>query len=389
MTTSADLDERGRTRTATTRRLATTRPPRSSVATEPASAASSRRHLAVAAVAACAAALTAAAVVGGAAIAPLLADPGVASRWGLLALRAGFDVTAMATIGVLVVAVLLLPAVGTLSADAGRLVRVAGRWSAAWAAAGALSVPFVLSDVSGLPVWTALAPDVLALSVDLPQTRALVSSAWLAALVAIGARWCTTVFTGRLLLATAVGALLPLLLTGHTGHGDQYLTAVLGLAAHVTAASVWLGGLVALGVHLRSADLLAVAVPRYSRLALVCFLVVAGSGVVMAWVALASPGELLSTPYGRLLLAKSAALGILGLVGHRHRRRTLPAVAAWRPRAFLALAAAELVVMAATAGLAVGLSRTAPPGGGDHAAAVVTTTALTAADLRSGGRITI
>ncbi len=382
MTTSVDLDARARTRSPSSAgRL---------VEPAPGPTAPSRRRLALAAAAAAAVALTVASVVGGAAAAPLLADPGVLSRWGLLAVRTAYDVTAMATIGVLVAAVVLLPAAGALSTDGTRLVRVAGRWAAAWAAAGALSVPLVLSDVSGMPVWQALSPDVLSLATDLPQTRALLSSAWLAALVALGARWCSTVFTGRLLLVTAIGALLPLLLTGHTGHGDQYLTAVLGLAGHVTAASVWVGGLLALGVHLRSADLLDVVLPRYSRVALACFAVVAGSGLVMGWVSLATPGELVSTPYGQILLAKTAALGVLGLLGHRHRRRTLPAVAAGRPRAFLALAAVELVVMAATAGLAVGLSRTAPPEGGDHAAAAVTSSVQAASpDLRLAGSLSL
>ena len=348
----------------------------------------SRRRLALAAAAASALALTVAAVVGGAAAAPLLADPGLVSRWGLLVVRTAYDVGAMATIGVLVAAVVLLPAAGALSPDGARLVRVAGRWSAAWATAGVLSVPLVLSDVSGMPVWQVLSPDVLSLATDLPQTRALLSSAWLAALVALGARWTTTVFTGLLLLVTAIGALLPLLLTGHTGHGDQYLTAVLSLAGHVTAASVWLGGLLALGVHLRSADVLAVVLPRYSRVALACFAVVAGSGLLMGWVALSAPADLLGTPYGRLLLGKTAALTVLGLLGHAHRRRTLPAVTARRPRAFLALAAVELVVMAATAGLAVGLSRTAPPEGGDHAAAAVTSSVSAASpDPRPAGSL--
>lgn len=332
----------------------------------------SRRRLALAAAAAAAVTLVVASVVGGAGAAPLVADPGALSRWGLLALRTGYDVTGMATIGVLVAGVVLLPSAGPLSPDAARLVRVAGRWSAAWAAAGALSVPLVLSDVSGMPLWQVLSPDVLALATDLPQTRALLSSAWLAVLVAFGARWCGTVVMGRLLLVTGIAALLPLLLTGHTGHGEQHLAALVGLAAHVTAASVWVGGLLALGVHLRSADLLAVVLPRYSRVALACFAAVAGSGLLMGWVALSTPADLWGTPYGRLLLGKTAALGLLGLIGHRHRRRTLPAIAARRPRAFLALAAVELVIMAATAGLAVGLSRTAPPEGGDHAATTVT-----------------
>ena len=186
---------------------------------------------------------------------------------------------------------------------------------------------------------------------------------------------------GWLLLVTGVGALLPLLLTGHTGHGDQQAAALVGLATHVIAASVWLGGLLALGVHVRSAD----SSPRRSPATAASPWPASPwsplSGVVMGWVALTEPRELLSTPYGQLLLGKTAALGTLGVLGHWHRQRTLPAVAAWRPRAFRRLAAIELVVMVATAGLAVGLSRTAPPDGGDHAAAVASTTAL----VRGGG----
>ena len=368
MATSVDLDQRdlmrsgGADRPATSARMID---------------APGRVGLAVAAGALGTTALVVAAVVGKGADAPVIADPGVVSRWGLLVLRTVYDLSAMATIGVLVVAVLLLPAAsGELSTHSQRLVRVAGRWSAGWAAAGVLSVPLVLSDVVGIPVWEVLAPDVLPLAADLPQTRALMSSAWLAALVAVGSRRCRSAALGWLLLVTGVGALLPLLLTGHTGHGDQQAAAVVGLATHVLAAAVWLGGLLALGVHARSADLLAQALPRYSRVALVCFVLVAVSGVVMGWVALTDPRELLTTPYGQLLLGKGAALGTLGVLGHWHRRRTIPAVAAWRPRAFLRLAAVELVVMVATAGLAIGLSRTAPPDGGDHAAAVVTTTTV-------------
>jgi len=368
MATSVDLDHRDRTRHGRARRPATAARP----APPP-----GRTGLVLAAATTGTTALVVAAVVGKAAEAPVFADPGMVSRWGLLVFRAVFDLAGMATIGVLVVAVLLLPAAsGELSTQSQRLVRIAGRWSAVWAAAGALSVPLVLSDVAGIPVWQVLAPDVLPLAADLPQTRALMSSAWLATLVAVGSRRCRSGAVGWLLLVTGVGALLPLLLTGHTGHGDQQAAALVGLATHVIAASVWLGGLLALGVHVRSAELLAEALPRYSRVALACFALVAVSGVVMGWVALTEPRELLTTPYGQLLLAKTAALGTLGVLGHWHRQRTLPAVAAWRPRAFRRLAAIELVVMVATAGLAVGLSRTAPPDGGDHAAAVASTTAL-------------
>lgn len=367
MATSVDLEQRPLTRGL--HEAAGTPAPRLSAA----------RHvgLALAAASVGATALVVASVVGEAAQAPVISDPGPVTRWGLLVARTAYDLTAMATIGVLVVAVVLLStASGALTADSQRLIRIAGRWSAVWAAAGALSVPLVLSDVAGMPVSQVLAPDVLPLAADLPQTRALLSSAWLATLVAVGSRRCRSGPLGWLLLVTGVGALLPLLLTGHTGHGEQQAAAVVGLVTHVIAAAVWLGGLLALGAHVRSADLLAVALPRYSRVALACFVLVASSGVVMGWVALAAPGELLSTPYGQLLLGKTAALGVLGVLGHRHRRRSLPSVAARRPRAFVRLAAVELVVMVATAGLAVGLSRTAPPDGGDHAAAVTSSSVV-------------
>ena len=348
-------------------------------------------HLAMAAVAAGSIALVVAVTIGGGASAPVVSDPGPLTRWGVPVLRLLFDVAAMATIGVLVVATVLIPSAAVLSEPAPRLVRTAGRWAGAWALAGATSTVLVLSDVSGLPVWEVLAPDVLPLATQLPQTRALMSSVWLAALVALGSRRCGSVATGRLLLLTAVGGLLPLLLTGHSGHGDEHLAAVLGLTVHVAAAAAWLGGLLALGVHVRSVEVLAQALPRFSRVALGCFVVVGGSGAVMGWVALTSPAELMTTSYGRLLLAKVAALGVLGSLGHLHRRRSLAGVAAGRRRAFLSLAAVELVVMVATAGLAVGLSRTPPPDTGtDHAShqAVVTSSDRSARESGSAPAIT-
>ncbi|HWO51592.1 MAG TPA: hypothetical protein VNN23_08350, partial [Ornithinibacter sp.] len=135
-----------------------------------------RVGLAVAAGALGTTALVVATLVGKGAEASAIADPGVVSRWGLVVLRMVYDLAAMATIGVLVVAVVLLSATsGGLSPHSQRLVRIAGRWAALWAAAGALSVPLVLSDVAGIPVWQVLAPDVLPLAADLPQTRALLS----------------------------------------------------------------------------------------------------------------------------------------------------------------------------------------------------------------------
>ena len=224
-----------------------------------------------------------------------------------------------------------------------------------------------LSEVTALPLQDVFRADVLALGLELPQTRALLSSVWLAGLVAVWARWTRSPAGGRLLLLAAVAALLPPLITGHAAHQEAHTTAVISLALHVGTAALWAGGLLALALHLRRSPMaLQVALPRYSRMALACFAAVGLSGAVTGWTAFAELPQVWTTPYGQLLLAKVAALVGLAVAGYLHRRRTLRAVAAGRPRAFLVLAVAELVLMAAAAGLAVGLSHTPPPPSADH-----------------------
>src|SRR5215211_2408574 len=108
---------------------------------------------------------------------------------------------------------------------------------------------------------------------------------------------------------------------------------------------------------------------RYSTLAGVCFAAVAATGLINAWRRLGSLTELASI-YGVLALGKAVALGLLGLAGWTHRQLTLRRIGQDR-RWFVRLAVGELVVMGATIGLAVALSRSAPPGdaaAADHAA---------------------
>ncbi len=250
------------------------------------------RRVVLAVLAAAAAAggvLWAAAALGGAARPSLVVDPGAVTRWGSLLVRVASDVAALCTLGVVAVAVLVLPtSAGALLPDAARLLRLSSRWAAAWATASAVGLLLSLSVATALPVQEVLRPEVLALVLELPQTRALLSTLWLAGLVSVWARRTRTPAGGWLVLLTAGAAVLPPLLTGHAAHGDEdsYRTAVVGLAVHVGTASLWAGGLVALALHLRRSPVaLAVALPRYSRLALACFLAVGLSGAVTGWAA--------------------------------------------------------------------------------------------------------
>src|SRR4029079_16756206 len=64
------------------------------------------------------------------------------------------------------------------------------------------------------------------------------------------------------------------------------------------------------------------AVRRYSTMALWCFVGVAASGAVNAWLRLGG-WDGLATRYGLLVIAKVVALLLLGAAGLAHRRRTI------------------------------------------------------------------
>jgi len=117
---------------------------------------------------------------------------------------------------------------------------------------------------------------------------------------------------------------VPTLLTGHSSHDRYHVLVVTSLSVHVLAASVWIGGLMALILMLRgSTRVLPSALPRFSHVALLCFMSIGLSGLVDVWIRLATLDQLWTTEYGRLVLAKTGALVVLGGFGWWHRRRTI------------------------------------------------------------------
>ena len=141
--------------------------------------------------------------------------------------------------------------------------------------------------------------------------------------------------------------------------------AVSSLLIHAVGATVWAGGLAALvfGRRLPTA-VLARAVARYSRIALGCFLAVAASGLLNATARLDRVDALTDTVYGRVVVLKAAVLVAVAGLGWAHRARTIPALHAGMRRAFARIAAVEVLVLAATFGVAAALGRTPPAGPG-------------------------
>ena len=172
--------------------------------------------------------------------------------------------------------------------------------------------------------------------------------------------WTPTLFVA----IAAVATLIPMATQGHSGEDANHDEAVLALVLHVIAAAVWLGGLL-LMVWIRpvlQTPAMAVALSRYSSIALAAFVVVAISGTMRAVIGIGA-WDALGSPYGILVLVKVGALIGMGVLGAAYRRRLIGRLGE-RARVFWALVLLELAFMGVAAGAAAALARTNPPTAG-------------------------
>lgn len=150
--------------------------------------------------------------------------------------------------------------------------------------------------------------------------------------------------------------------TGHAAAGHWPAMAIVSDAVHVTAMSVWAGGLVLLAacaLRPRHQDGLGDGARRFSRLAADAVAVLVVTGSWQAWRELGSVEALTGTDYGRLLLVKLAVVaGLLGLGAvSRYAVRHARSAPAWLRRSVPAEIALVAVVLAVTATLV-----STPPG---------------------------
>lgn len=295
------------------------------------------------------------------AVAPLvLGDSGPLVRWGMVLLKLVHHVSMALTIGLLLVAAFLVREGPTSHrrATAGRsAVLAASLWLLS--ALGTLVLGF--GDLAGLPPSS---PGYLGQllenlwGLELMRLRA-VEVLLVAALVALAA-----VARTRAALAwsvvLALVAVQPLAFGGHSASSEGHETAVTALSLHLVGISLWVGGLMAIALLL---PLLGPAlhdtVRRFSTIALWCFVAVVLSGVLFSLLTADDLADLAS-PYWRIIWAKIAILGVLGVLGAA-QRRTLIARGVDTAGAFARLALGETLLMGAAIGLGAALSRTAPP----------------------------
>jgi putative copper resistance protein D len=336
-------------------------------------------------------ALAAALLFSGAAAAREVSDPGALVRWGLPVAKAIHNISAATVIGGLVFAVGILPKSlvrrsrgkeGDGAEDAEhpaftRALAIAAAAGAAWTLSAISVLVLTYADVAGQ-----------ALSGDAQFTQALVyfmtdietGRAWLAVTI-IAAVVTTALFGVRslgglaLTLILALIGLVPTALIGHSSSSSDHEGAINSLGLHLVGVSTWVGGIIILALLSgiltgpkagASTDITEATLRRFSALAGFAFVLVFASGVINASIRITNWGDLVGSPYGQLILAKTAATLVLGGIGLMHRQWVIPQLGGTGStmssrRVLWQLVLAEFLVMGATSGVAVALGRSAPP----------------------------
>jgi cytochrome c oxidase assembly factor CtaG/putative copper export protein len=295
-------------------------------------------------------------------------DSAPVNIYGLTVVRVLAEIGMVLTIGSLLFAAFMVAPQrsGTLDVGGYAALRTACWAAVLWCLSSLAALVFTEADAINEPVSKVLNPDsLITLLGIIEQAKAWLLTAIIAMIVAVGTRFVLSWGGTAVLFGIALFGLTPVAVTGHSSSGGQHDLATNSLLFHLVAASLWVGGLVALlafGRRVTSGPGLRLAATRFSATALVCWIVMACSGVLNAWVRLPL-GDLFTSEYGLLVLAKTAALVVLGAFGYLHRRRSVAAIVAGGSGGLLVrLAAVEVLVMFLTVGIAAALARTPPPG---------------------------
>lgn len=307
--------------------------------------------------------------VGAAVTASLLAGvvtgPSVPVLFGASASRSGMDAGAVACVGLALIAV-LVPLGAAHGYEATRQTAAAlVRIDRALVVAAGVWLVFTLSgivlrtaDAFGRPLAQLRSDEVLQWATRLAAGRGLVLTALCASVVLgcgiVRLRDPDRVQVRLPLVVSLLGVLTPAV-TGHAGSASDHQIAVITVALHVGAATLWVGGLGALlALVAPRRALLDAVLPRFSRLAGACVVAVGVTGVLNATVRVESWNALLTSGYGLLVVAKVVLLAGLGALGALTRQRLrsgrIP-VLLW--------AGVEVALMAVTIGVAAALTQTA------------------------------
>ncbi len=299
-------------------------------------------------------------------------DPGRLTTVGLPFLRGAFWLSLAVAVGSFMVSAFLIsPRVpggdndrlieAPLTVD-GHVAARTGAWAALVSALIAfLEVPLVMSDVSGTPFFQTLNPQMMGVALSqIATSQVWLVTAIMCVILAIGG-FVSRMWAGQPpLLVLSVLCVVPLGMEGHSASGGDHDYGTNTLIWHLVFMILWVGGLIGLIAHARRlGPELPLAVRRYSRLAFIAICAMAISGVINAAIRIEF-SDWFTTRYGLIITTKALLTIALGILGLAHRTLTIPQLK-HKPQLFRRIAIGEVLVMAATVGVAITMGRTPPP----------------------------
>ena len=264
-----------------------------------------------------------------------------------------------ATIGALLaMAFLLLDVEGKVSTSAERLRNFLKASASVWFIGVVGSILFTLAQILDTPISGAL--DVMTIRSFITQItlgQYLAFEAVIALIIFVCAFQARKILTIIFLLAASILGLIAPVFQSHAASGGSHSLVIGSLVIHVIALSLWVGGIFA--IAMLSASDRAIAVPRFSQLALWAAIAVVVSGTINAWTRLNFESAWNST-YAYIVIAKSlATIALVGL-GYLHRKN-LEGKQSINWVGFAKLLTVEATIMVVTVAMGAWLSNTSSP----------------------------
>ncbi|MDO5492641.1 MAG: cytochrome c oxidase assembly protein [Nesterenkonia sp.] len=345
-------------------------------------------------------ALVVAGLLSGLGSADQISDPGPATRWGLPVARFLHHLAMATAVSAALLAAVAMPhrrgprrrVRRRDAAEAApepehplytQALRIAGAAAVVWTLAALAVLVLTYSAVAGQPITgdEGFTQGLISFIASIPTGQA-----W-TAMVIISAVFATLIVAvrapGGVFVLTLLGltGIIPMALVGHSASGDDHTAAVNSLGLHLLGVIVWVGGLIVLAllfgeIRRRTPEephLVGTVLSRYSTLAGIAVVVVAGSGTVNAALRIEAWSQLVTTAYGTLILLKGFAIVALGLIGWMHRSLIIPQLTAEEPPPgrdrvtglLRRLVLVEVAIMSAVVALSAILGRTSPPASED------------------------
>lgn len=239
-----------------------------------------------------------------------------------------------------------------------QLRKLAAISSLIWMISNIAFILLTLANILNSSISDVLQPNILrSFLTQVPLGQYLFVQLILSILISVIAPRFNSIGTGTfLLLATLLAIVVPVF-QSHSASGGSHLMAIGSLAIHVIALALWVGGVIALAFLAPGAR--AVAVPRFSVLALWAAIGVVVSGSVNAYIRL-NFKEAWSSSYTYLVLAKVLLTAGLIVIGYIYRKN-LKNLTELQGSRFMKLISAEVVIMVLTLMIGSRLASTQPP----------------------------